>query len=243
MWHILNSFPDHFATFVDYPPISILYTNISSPDVLMPNCLPKLRSNHLTNTIIPLSLRLKCHGYEPFSFFSNSGVCTFICADVHTSCLPQFDLLTPSIQLIWLKISLPNTSKFICTLYRLRNSTNREMLFVHVSKSIDTITLHFPRSEINILDDFNVHNLDWLAHSSNFNSSAGLHAEAFAIVKDLSQLISKPTHISDCSGDKANTLDLCLTLNPDIYANPAVDSALGNSDHCLTLTTNNFGRF
>ena len=79
-----------------------------------------------------------------------------------------------------------------------------------------------------------------IQHSSHFTSPAGRDAEAFAIVNDLSQLISEPTRIPDRSGDKANTLDLFLTSNPDIYANPAVDSPLGNCDHCLITLRHNF---
>ena len=59
-------------------------------------------------------------------------------------------------------------------------------------------------------------------------------------MNDLSQVISKPTRIPDHSGDKANTLDLFLTSNPDIYYNPILDSPLGNSDHCLITLHHNF---
>ena len=139
-----------------------------------------------------------------------------------------------------MKFSLPNTSKFICTLYRSPNSTNHELLFDHLSKTIDTITLQSPRSEIIILGDLNVYNPNWLTHSPHITSPAGRDAEAFAIVNDLSQLISEPTRIPDRSGDKANTLDLFLTSNPDIYCNPILDSPLGNSDHCLITLQHNF---
>ena len=44
----------------------------------------------------------------------------------------------------------------------------------------------------------------------------------------------------DRSGDKANTLDLFLKSNPDIYSNPMLDSPLGNSDHCLITLQHNF---
>ena len=71
-------------------------------------------------------------------------------------------------------------------------------------------------------------------------SPAGRDAEAFAIVNDMSQLISESTRIPDCSGDKTNTLDLFLTLNKDIYSNPILDSPLGNSDHCLITLQHNF---
>ena len=143
-------------------------------------------------------------GYELFSsFFPNGGVCTFIHSDVQSSRLPQFDFVNPGFQLIWMKLSLPNTSKFICTLYHSPNSTSRELLFDHLSKTIDIITLQSPRSEITNLGDFNVYSRNWLTHSPHITSPAGRNAEAFAIVNDLSQLISEPTRTPDHSGDKA----------------------------------------
>ena len=42
------------------------------------------------------------------------------------------------------------------------------------------------------------------------------------------------------SGDKANTLDLFLTSNPDIYSNPILDFPLGNSGHCLITLQHSF---
>jgi len=59
-------------------------------------------------------------------------------------------------------------------------------------------------------------------------------------VIDLSHLISEPTRIPDRSRGKANTLDLFLASNPDIYSNPILDSPLGNSDHCLITLQHNF---
>ena len=73
---------------------------------------------------------LKCFGYElASSFFPHGGVCADARSDVESSCLCQLDLVNPGFQLIWMKISLPNTSKFIHTLYRSHNSTNHELLF------------------------------------------------------------------------------------------------------------------
>ena len=138
-----------------------------------------------------------------------------------------------------MNISLPHTSKLICTLYLSPNSTNNELLLDHLSKTIGTITLQSPRSEITVLGDFNVYNPNWLTHSPHITSPAGRDAEAFAIVNSLSQLISEPTRIPDRSGDKANTLNLLLTLNPDIYSNPILDSPLCNSDHCLITLQHN----
>ena len=184
-----------------------------------------------------LSPHLKCPGYELFSsFFPNGGVCAFIHSDVQTSRLTQFDVSNSGFQLIWLKISLPGTYKFISTLYRSPNSNNNGLLFDHLSKSIDAITLQSPCSEIIILGGFNFHNSDWLIYSSNITNPAGHHAEAFAIVNDLTQLFSEPTRIPDRSRDKANTLNLFLTSDPSIYFKPTVDSPLGHSDHCpITL--------
>ena len=185
--------------------------------------------------------QLKCPGYEIFSsFFPNGGACAYFHSDVQSSHLPQFDLTNTGFQLIWMKVSLPHTSKFICTLYRSPKSTNHELLFDHLSKTIDTITLQSPRSEFKVLGDFNFYSSNWLTHSPHYTSPAGRDAEAFAIVNDLSQLISEPTRIPDRSGDKANTLDSFLTSNPDIYSNPILDSPLGNSDHCPITLQHNF---
>ena len=80
---------------------------------------------------------LKCPGYELFSsFFSNGGVCAYVRSELQSSRLPQFDLVNPGFQLIWMKISLLHTSKFICTLYRSPNSTNHEVLFDHLCKTM-----------------------------------------------------------------------------------------------------------
>ena len=51
-----NSFPSHFAIFVDYPPILPLYTNISSPLILMHSSSPKLKSNHWIQITTPFSV-------------------------------------------------------------------------------------------------------------------------------------------------------------------------------------------
>ena len=54
-----------------------------------------------------LSPYLKCPGYELFSSFSPNGDgCAFIRCDVQSSRLPQFDLINPGFQLIWVKCPL-----------------------------------------------------------------------------------------------------------------------------------------
>ena len=156
-----------------------------------------------------LSPYLKYPGYELFSsFFANGGVCVFIYSDVKASRLTQIYLSSNGFQLIRLKISLPGTSKFICTLYRSPNSIYHDLLFGHLSKSIDDITLQSPRSQIIIFGGFNVHNSEWLAYSLNITKPAGRDAEDYAIVNNLTQMISEPTLIYDRSRDKANAIDL-----------------------------------
>ena len=91
---------------------------------------------------------LKCPGYGLFpSFFPNGGVCALICSDVQSSHLSRSNLVNPSFQLIWRKVSLPSTSKFICTLYHSPSSINHELLLDHLSKTINTCTLQSPRSK------------------------------------------------------------------------------------------------
>ena len=154
--------------------------------------------------------------------------------------LKQLYLSNPSFQLLWFKVSLPHTTRYICTLYRSPNSKNHELLFDHLSNSIEAITLQYPRSEIIALGDFNIHNSGWLSYSSNVTNLAGREAEAFATVNDLTQVISEPTRVPDRAGDKANTIDLFLTSNPSIYSPTTVSSPLGNSDHCLITLRHDF---
>ena len=115
----------------------------------------------------------------------------------------------------------------------MKNSNNHELLFDHLSKSVETITLQSPRSEIIVLGDFNVHNSDWFSYSSNVTNPAGWAAEVYAIVDDLTQVVSEPTCVHDRAGDKANALDIFLISNPNICSPPTVGFPLGNSGHCL----------
>ena len=129
-----------------------------------------------------LSPHLKFPGYELFSsFFPNGGVLAFIRSDVQTLHLKQFDLSSPGFLLFWLKISFPHATKYICTLYRSPDSNDHELLFDHLSKPVETITLQSQRSEIIVLGDFNVHNSNWLTLSSNVTNPAGREAEALAM--------------------------------------------------------------
>ena len=244
--HLQSSTP---SSPIQYKTSYIQYTIISNPvhhhlQSTNPYALflteTKIKPLDPSNSTVLLP-RLKCPGYELFSsFFPNGGVCAFTRSDVQTLHLKQIHLSNPGFPLFWLKISLPHATKYICTLYRSPNSNNHQLLFDHLSKAIETITLQSPRSEIIVLGDFNIHNSDWLSYSSNVTNPAGREAEAFAIVNDLTQVISEPTRVPDRAGEKANPPDIFLTSTPSIYSPPTVSSPLGNSDHCLITLRHGF---
>ena len=127
----------------------------------------------------------------------------------------------------------------ICTLNRSPNLNNYDHLFDHLSKSIDAITLQSPCSDIIILGDFNICNSDRLAYSLDTTYPVGHDPKAFAIVSNLTQRMSEPTHIPDRSRDKANTLDPFLTSNPKICSKSTINSPLGDSHHCLITLQQN----
>ena len=119
MWHILNAFLSHFATFVDYPPISTLYTNIFNPQILMRASSLKLNLGHLILTTTPFCLiNLNVLAMSCFCLSSLTVVLVHFSVLMYkqTFRLTQFDLSSAGFQLIWLKITLVGTSKFSCTL-------------------------------------------------------------------------------------------------------------------------------
>ena len=97
------------STFEDCPPnLNSVhqYLQSSNPHALfLTETKLRLLDPNDTSVLFP---HLKCPGFELFSsFFPNGGVCTFICPDVQTFQLTQFDLSNSGFQLIWLKISPP----------------------------------------------------------------------------------------------------------------------------------------
>lgn len=144
--------------------------------------------------------------------------------------------------MLWLKVSLPHHTKYICCLYRSPNDNNHSLLFDHLTYCIESFQLASPSSEIIILGDLNVHNSNWLSHSRH-TDRAGAEAEEFSILNDLSQLVNTPTRIPDRVTDFANTLDLFLTSKPDLYFPVSTYAPLGSSDHCLITINHPFTPF
>lgn len=178
------------------------------------------------------SPHLSCPGYDLHdSFRLKGGVCVYVRSDLSYS--RQTSLESSEHDVIWMKLSTHKSSpaKFLCCLYRSPNSLQHHDLFNYLGCQVDYINETYPSAEVSILGDFNIHNNNWLCHSSGVDN-AGREAEAFAISRQLEQLVNTPTRIPDVSTHQANTLDLFLTSHPDNYQ-ITVTSPIGNSDHCL----------
>ena len=130
---------------------------------------------------------------------------------------------------LWLKITIRNKTRSICSLYRSPTDDRYHQLFQYLSEKVDWIQANCPSSEVIILGDFNVHNSDWLVHS-NRTDEVGRRAEAFAISCNLSQMVDCPTRVPSNPSDFQNLLDLYLTSEPVKYKMKA-HAPLGNSDH------------
>nr|CAI5833153.1 unnamed protein product [Callosobruchus analis] len=144
----------------------------------------------------------KYPGYEIYTRFRRRfGVCVYVKAGL--SCHREEELEPEGFDIIWLKISFRNHSKFICCVYR--------------------------PPKIVFLGDFNVHNSYWLKHS-NKTDDEGREAEAFAISCGLKQIVKEPTRIPSRHGDFASLLDLYLTTTPTIHT-VNVSAPLGLSEH------------
>ena len=208
--------------------------------------LHKPRLLFLTETQIspPLdSTHLQCPGYILHHCFRfKAGVCAFVHSSIPATRLPDFDICCAGYQLLWLKVSLPRHSKIYCCIYRSPNCNDYVALFTYLTTSFESLILQYPSCEIIILGDFNVHNAEWLTYSKGANR-AGIEAESFAIINGLTQLITSPTRIPDRASDSANTLDLFLTTDPNIYKPAVVSAPIGSSDHSMITLTHLFNSF
>ena len=193
------------------------------------------------NDITILYPHLKCPGYELFSsFFPNGGVCAFICSNVQTLHLKQFDLSNPGLQLFWLKVSLPRATKYICTLYHSPNSETMNFFATTFPNQLkpSLFSLHALKSLFLVISTYTTPTGSPIPLMSPTLLVGKLRS--LPLLKALTQVISEPTRVPDCAGDKANSLDLFLTSNPSIYSPPTVSSPLGNSDHCLITLRHDF---
>ena len=151
--------------------------------------------------------------------------------------LKQFDLSNTAFQLLWLKVSLPRATKYICTLYHSPNSETMNFFATTFPNQLkpSLFSLHALKSLFLVISTYTT-----LTGSPIPLISPTLlvgKLRSLPLLKALTQVISEPTGVPDCAGDKANSLDLFLTSNPSIYSPPTVSSPLGNSDHCLIYST------
>ena len=87
-----------------------------------------------------------------------------------------------------------------------------DCLFDSISKILES----YPDSEIIVVGDFNIHNSNWLHHSSH-TSREGLFVMLFAENNNLKQLVKEPTYFPNVERQCQNILDLFMTSDPEKY--------------------------
>ena len=142
------------------------------------------------------------------------------------------DLENANFDVIWLKICISSTTKYLCCLYRSPNALDYDDLFGYLSSTIEHINSSSPFAEVALCGDLNVHHREWLY--SRVGDPAGSRAFEFATVNCLQQLIVGPTRIPDSSLQQPSTspLDLFLSTHVDPYSYTILPP-LGKSDHNL----------
>jgi len=195
----------------------------SKPDILA-----------LTETQIltpPSDTHLQYPGYAvAYNFVKKGGICIYMKANLACRHLNNLDISDSRFQSSWLKVSLPDSCKFICVIYRSPNDTQTSSHFLQLSQQIDDILSSNPQAEICLLGDFNCHHSSWLSHSFS-TDAAGREVHDFSILNSLSQLVNSPTRIPDRSTDRPQTLDLFLTSHASLYSSASLSAPIGNSDH------------
>ncbi|MBM6549305.1 hypothetical protein H7673_10630 [Streptococcus dysgalactiae subsp. equisimilis] len=165
------------------------------------------------------------------SFIFKAGVCAFVHDSAKITHLSDLDVSNREFQFLWLKLRVSSSNLYFCILYRSPNSSDCSVSDL-LSSRIENILQSDSTAQVTILGDFNVHNSDWLTHSAS-TTTLGREAEAFAVINNLSQLVTFPTRVPDRSEEHAHTLDLLLTSNPSLISDLSHSPPLGSSDHCL----------
>lgn len=191
---VMNPHLDNIV--IDFANIRGLNTNLNSVHQHLQNQRPHLLV--LTETQIKPSTatsHLLCPGYELHDGLRyKGGVCAYTRNDV--SCRRERNLETSSFDIIWLKVSASNVTKFVACVYRSPNDNSYQNFFDYLSDKVDHLVQTYPSSEVILLGDFNVHNSNWLKYSKG-PDAGGRAAENFAISRNLTQLIDVPTRIPD----------------------------------------------
>ena len=162
------------------------------------------------------------------SFRLKGGVCCYVKSTISLENI--FNFASSNFDYSIFKQNLSGNIKYFCCIYRSPNCSPDNSIFDSITTTLSDLDIN-AASEITILGDFNVHNVEWLTHSARTDDS-GLECELFADSFDLTQLVNQPTRIPDNPDHRPYLLDLFLTTNPEQY-DVEVRAPLGSSDHCL----------
>ena len=104
-------------------------------------------------------------------------------------------------------------------------------VFDSISTNIDEVISINLSANVFVLDDFNVHQKDWLTYSGGTDRSSEL-CYNFSVSNDFTQIVNFSTWIPDCDSHSPALLDLCLSSDA-IICSTMPFPPLGNSDHVL----------
>ena len=171
-------------------------------------------------------------GYTFLSvFFPHRGVAIYISNDIVYQYQQHLFTSDAELSAVWVKFKVQAHIAHFCFVYR-SPSLAKDSTFNKIdclSDSISKILESYPDSEIIVAGDFNIHNSNWLHHSSH-TSREGLYVELFAENNNLKQLVKEPTYFPNVEGQCQNILDLFMTSDPEKYEVHNL-APLGNSDH------------
>lgn len=211
-----------------------LHSNINSVHQFLQAESPNLL--FLTECQVTSTTDLTTYNFPGYTLYQNfrpkGGVCCY--AKCNISFENVFNFTSVNFDYSIYKLNSSGTIKYFCCIYRSPNASPDPSLFDSLTTSLTDLDIN-AASEITVLGDFNVHNVEWLNHSARTDDS-GLECELFADLFNLTQLIKQPTRIPDNPDHNPYLLDLFLTTNPDNY-DVEVKSPLGSSDHCLISAT------
>ena len=202
----------------------------SSPVLLL------LSETQLSKNASPDHYQISNYNLYP-RFRSKGGVCAY--CNTNTPIARLVELESPNFDAIWLKISLPSITVFLCFLYFPPNSSPYVELFNYLSLCHESLLTSHPNAEVLFAGDFNVHHKEWLGSSSD--DRGGSDAFSFSLLNDLEQIIKHPTRIPDRRDHSSNTLDLLFTSNPSHYKY-TISAPLGSSDHNLVSIHSDWAR-
>lgn len=158
------------------------------------------------------------------------GILILVKSDIPYKLLRQSS--TIEFELLTIIVKLTTGDLLITSVYR-PPSASPSALSDELTKLHHHLFQQHPKAKHIIIGDFNCHNDTWLGSATT--DPAGREVESMALLLKMQQLVKEPTHYSTNSSTH-NILDLLLTTHPD-QLTVAVQSPIGNSDHCLVTAS------